>query len=283
MPAASPPQYAAKPRTPAPLTTAVVISPVLPRSGMPRPASGAMLAIVLDDMGPAVGLTRRAIRLPAPITLSFLPYANDIDALTAEAQSHGHEIFLHLPMEPIGTPDPGPNAILVGLDPGELQRRLAWAFDRVPRATGMNNHMGSRASSDPATMLKVLQEARRHGLSFVDSRTSPLSVGDALAAQLGLPHAARDVFLDNEPSTNAILRQLAEAERDARRRGYALAIGHPYPTTLAVLDSWLPAAQARGLRIVSAGELIASKRCRQPEAVTVSACAGSDCQLPPAC
>lgn len=242
-----------------------------------------MLAIVVDDMGPAVGLTRRAIRLPAPITLSFLPYADDIDALTAEAQSHGHEIFLHLPMEPIGTPDPGPNAILVGLDPGELQRRLAWAFDRVPRATGMNNHMGSRASSDPATMLKVLQEARRHGLSFVDSRTSPLSVGDALAAQLGLPHAARDVFLDNEPSTNAILRQLAEAERDARRRGYALAIGHPYPTTLAVLDTWLPAAQARGLRIVSAGELIASKRCRQPEAVTVSACAGGDCQLPPAC
>ena len=153
-----------------------------------------MLAIVLDDMGPAVGLTRRAIRLPAPITLSFLPYANDIDALTAEAQSHGHEIFLHLPMEPIGTPDPGPNAILVGLDPGELQRRLAWAFDRVPRATGMNNHMGRQASSDPATMLKVLEEARRHGLSFVDSRTSPLSVGDALAAQLGLPHAARDVF-----------------------------------------------------------------------------------------
>ena len=102
-------------------------------------------------------------------------------------------------MEPIGSPDPGPNAILVGLEPDEFRRRLDWAFDRVPLATGVNNHMGSRATSEPETMLKVLQEVRKRGLDFVDSRTSPLSVGDGLAAQLGIPHAARDVFLDNNP------------------------------------------------------------------------------------
>ena len=88
---------------------------------------------------------------------------------------------------------------------------------------------------------------RRRGLSFVDSRTSPLSVGDGLAAQLGIPHAPRDVFLDNNPAPRAILHQLAEAERLARRRGHALAIGHPYPTTLAVLERWMPAAEARGI------------------------------------
>ncbi len=267
------------------LATAVGLTPTLPRREPPRQQAGAMLALVIDDLGPAAGLTHRAINLPVPITMSFLPYATDLDGLTAMAQRRGHEIFLHLPMQPIGTPNPGKNAILVDLPADEQQRRISWAFDQVPRATGLNNHMGSRATSDPGTMLKVLQEARRRGMSFVDSRTSPLSVGDALAAQLGVPHAARDVFLDNDPTPSAILRQLAEAERDARHRGKALAIGHPYPTTLAVLEAWLPAAQARGLRIVPAGELIAHSRCGQPEAVTVSACSGSECPVvaPPAC
>lgn len=265
------------------LTTAVVMTPLIPPRSLPRPASTPMLAIVIDDLGPAQGLTRRAIGLPVPVTLSFLPYADGLDVLTAAAQRRGHEIFLHLPMEPIGTPNPGPNAILVSLQPDELEHRLAWAFDRLPRATGFNNHMGSRATADPTIMLKVLQEAERRGLSFVDSRTSPLSVGDALAARLGVPHVARDVFLDNDTSSAAILRQLAEAERDARHRGHALAIGHPYPTTLSVLESWLPAAEARGLRIVTAGQLIARSNCHQPEALTVSACSGGDCPLAKSC
>lgn len=278
-----PPPEAKAPPSPGALTTAVAMTPMLQPRTASRSAGAPILAIVVDDLGPAVGLTRRAIGLPVPVTLAFLPYADDLDGLTAAAQRRGHEIFLHLPMEPIGTPNPGPNAILVSLGPDELERRLAWAFERVPRATGFNNHMGSRATSDPGTMLKVLQEARRHGLSFVDSRTSPLTVGYSLAGQLGIPHAARDVFLDNDPSAAAILRRLAEAEHDARRRGHALAIGHPYPTTLGVLETWLPAAEARGLRIATASELIARTSCRQPEALTVSACSGGDCPLASAC
>jgi polysaccharide deacetylase 2 family uncharacterized protein YibQ len=261
----------------------VVTLPAPPR--VPPPSARTtdpVLAIVIDDLGPALALTRRSIRLPRPVTLSFLPYAADLDALAAAAKANGHEVFLHLPMEPEGEEDPGPNAILVGLEPGELSRRLAWAFDRLPQATGVNNHMGSRATSDPAAMLEVLREVSRRGLAFVDSRTSPLSVGSALAERLGLPHAARDVFLDNDPSPAAIRRRLDEAERLARRRGQALAIGHPYPATLAVLEDWLPRAEARGVRPVRASDLIARQRCR-PATIPVSACGGSACPPPPAC
>ena len=280
----TPPAAIAKPRPPTPpLTTAVLLTPLLPRTAPVAPPGGAMLAIVLEDLGPAAGPTRRAIALPRPVTLSFLPYAADLGSLTASAEARGHEVYLHLPMEPIGDADPGPNAILVGLEPDDFQHRLTWAFDRVPRARGLNNHMGSRATSDPASMLKVLQEVRRRGLDFVDSRTSPLSIGDGLADQLGIPHAARDVFLDNVPSTAAIIRQLAEAEHLARRRGHALAIGHPYPATLSVLEAWIPSAEARGLHIVRAGDLIARGRCRGPETLTVSACTGPACPPAPAC
>mgnify|MGYP000446876029 CR=1 FL=1 len=271
-PKAPAPSVVLKPAVPtAPLTTALTITPVLPppRRETIRPGKEPLLAIVIDDMGPPPTMTHRAIQLPAPVTLSFLPYAEDLPATTAAARAHGHEVYLHLPMEPIGNADPGPNAILVGLDPEEFDRRLSWAFERVPLATGLNNHMGSRATSEPESMLKVLREVRRHGMTFVDSRTSPLSVGDGLAAQLGIPHAARDVFLDNSPAPAAILRQLTEAERLARRRGHALAIGHPYPTTLAVLDSWLPAAQARGLKLVTASGLIAATSCDQPAPLQV--------------
>jgi hypothetical protein len=278
------PRLALKPRPEPPaLTTALAITPVLPPEPQHRPQGGPELAIVIDDLGPAPALSRRAIGLPVPVTLAFLPYADDLPALTAAARDRGHEIYLHLPMEPLGSPDPGPNAILVGLAPDELDRRLQWAFDRLPLATGVNNHMGSRATSDPETMLKVLQEVRRRGLDFVDSRTSPMSVGDGLAAQLGIPHAGRDVFLDNNPASGAILLQLGLAERQARRQGHALAIGHPYPTTLAVLESWLPEAQARGLRIVSAGELIDRLTCEEEAPIQVNACIGPDCPPPPGC
>jgi polysaccharide deacetylase 2 family uncharacterized protein YibQ len=281
-PPAAPPRVVPRPE-PAPtrLAAAVVTLPVPPKAPPTRTADP-VLAIVIDDLGPAQALTRRAVHLPRPVTLAFLPYAEGLDAFATAAKANGHEVYLHLPMEPEGEEDPGPNAILVGLEPGELSRRLAWALDRLPQATGVNNHMGSRATSDPAAMLEVLQEVRRRGLAFVDSRTSPLSVGNALAERLGLPHAARDVFLDNDPSPAAIRRRLDEALRLARRRGHALAIGHPYPTTLAVLEDWLPRAEARGVRPVRAADLIARQRCR-PATIPVSACAGGGCPPAPDC
>jgi polysaccharide deacetylase 2 family uncharacterized protein YibQ len=285
-PPASPPRVVARPQPPAPQLAAAVVLPLPPSRPRPPPRTGApMLAIVIDDVGPAVALSRRTARLPRPVTLAFLPYAAGLDTLISTAKAHGHEIFLHLPMEPQGDEDPGPNAILTGLEPKELQRRLAWALERLPQATGVNNHMGSRASSDPAVMLAVLQEIRRRGLAFVDSRTSPLSVGASLAERLGLASAARDVFLDNQPNPAAIRRRLDEAERLARRRGQALAIGHPYPATLEVLETWLPQAEARGLRIVRAGDLIARRSCPEVEMpIPVSACAGADCPPPaPGC
>lgn len=284
-PPAEPPRFVPRP----PLSSAtrlatLVLPPPPPPRPEPAPKDAPMLAIVIDDVGPAAAPSQRATRLPRPVTLSFLPYAAGLDGLVAAAKAHGHEIFLHLPMEPEGDEDPGPNAILTNLEPAELHRRLAWAFGRLPQAVGVNNHMGSRASSDPGVMMAVLEEIGRRGLVFVDSRTSPLSVGTTLAERLDLPHAGRDVFLDNEPDPAAVHRQLDAAERLARRRGQALAIGHPHPATLEVLESWLPQAETRGLRIVRAGELIARSRCRPPaEPIPVSACGNGDCPPVPAC
>ena len=210
---------------------------------------------------------RRAIDLPAPVTLSFLPYGYELDRLTAAAAARGHDVFLHMPLEPMGSADPGPNALLTSLSPAEVARRLAWDFARLPGAVGVNNHMGSRGTADPALMLAVLSEVKRRRLVFVDSLTTPLSVVPAIAGRLGVPLATRDVFLDNEPTTDAVQARLAEAERLARRHGSAIAIGHPFPATLALLADWLPDAERRGVRLVTARSLTRQEPCG---AVTVA-------------
>lgn len=215
------------------------------------PGDRPMIAIVLDDVGVAPQHAEMAIDLPAPIVLSIMTYAKDAAALARAAHAKGHEIMVHMPMQPMNdTINPGPNALLVGMDAQEIRRRMDWGLDRLSGYIGFNNHMGSRFTQDAAGMRVVLAEAKQRGLLFLDSKTIAGSVGDTLAAQMGVTHIARDVFLDDDMSEAAVARQLARAEAVARKQGYAVAIGHPHPATIAVLKRWLIDARARGFAIV---------------------------------
>jgi polysaccharide deacetylase 2 family uncharacterized protein YibQ len=156
-----------------------------------------------------------------------------------------------MPMQPMNdTINPGPNALIVGMDAKEIQRRMEWGLDRLSGYIGFNNHMGSRFTQDAEGMRVVLAEAKQRGLLFLDSKTIAGSVGDSLAGQMGVTHIARDVFLDDDMSEAAVARQLARAEAIARKQGYAVAIGHPHPATIAVLRRWLIDVRARGFAIV---------------------------------
>ncbi|MEI9987589.1 MAG: divergent polysaccharide deacetylase family protein [Aliidongia sp.] len=91
---------------------------------------------------------------------------------------------------------------------------------------------------------------RERGLFFLDSRTTPHTVGIDLAQEMGLPHAARDVFLDDDLAAPAVAVELTKTEAVARRNGIAIAIGHPHVGTIAELRRWLPLAEAHGFRLV---------------------------------
>lgn len=245
---------------------------VVPRSGEgARWSKAAALSVILDDLGVNVAATRRAIRLPAPLTLAFLPYGEATPELAREARAAGHEVFVHLPMEPRGAEDPGPMALLFGLPEEELRRRLLWAIARVPGAVGVNNHMGSRLTADRRAMAVVMGELARLSLPFVDSVTTPASLAGSIALATGVPATARDLFLDNDPSPAAIRAQLAKAERLARSAGTAVVIGHPYPETLAALAEWLPHVTRRGVHLVPATAIIRLRSC---------GLSGRDCILP---
>lgn len=215
------------------------------------PRGRPMIAVVLDDVGVARSHAELAINLPGVITLSFMTYAHDVADMAARARAKGHELMLHVPMQPLdGDVDAGPQALTVDLSERDLLMRLAWGLDRFPGYIGINNHMGSRFTQDERGMRIVLNELKRRGLLFLDSRTISASVGDRLAAGMGVAHVARDVFLDDEMDQAAVMRQLAQAEKVAASKGHAIAIGHPHPATIAAIRAWMPGAEARGFVLV---------------------------------
>ncbi|MGA8380826.1 MAG: divergent polysaccharide deacetylase family protein, partial [Stellaceae bacterium] len=226
-----------------------------------------MVAIVLDDLGLDRVRTAAAIRLPAPITMSFMTYAEDLVPQTAAARRAGHELLLHVPMEAVDRyQDPGPHALYTTLSREEILQRLRWDLGRFAGYVGINNHMGSKFTADARGMAPVIAELRAHGLLFLDSRTTAAIAGTRLAAAGGVPHAGRDVFLDDDLAPAAIARQLVRLESVARRRGSAIAIGHAHDTTLAALRAWLPTLAGKGYALVPLSVVVRYRMARQDEA-----------------
>ncbi|MEL0105761.1 MAG: divergent polysaccharide deacetylase family protein [Rhodospirillaceae bacterium] len=209
------------------------------------------IVIVIDDMGIDQRRSKKIVALTGPLTLSYLTYAKSLYKQTRAARKAGHEIMLHLAMEPANMQnDPGPRVLLRDLEPDEIQRRLVWGLSRLHRYVGINNHMGSKFTADRYGMTIVMKELRRRGLLFLDSRTTNKSVGAVIAHAIGVPYAERNIFLDNVNELGAVQNRLAELEGLARRRGKAIAIGHPRNATIKALTAWLGEVKSRGFVIV---------------------------------
>ncbi len=159
--------------------------------------------------------------------------------------------MLHLPMEALEPLDPEPGEIAADMPELEMAITLAHDFDTVPHAAGVNNHRGSRLTQNEAVMATLMRLLRRNAnLYFIDSMTSADSLALRIAREHGVPALARTVFLDNDRSPETIAGQFERLLDIARRHGYAVAIGHPYPETLAMLEQQLPVLANRGVRLV---------------------------------
>jgi uncharacterized protein len=226
-----------------------------PKRGGPEGPAG-QLALVIDDLGRSVDEIVALEALGVPLSYSVLPYEAQTAEVVARLRAERREILCHLPMEPANAHDPGPGSLRRAMDLDSLAAATDRALARVPGAVGANNHMGSELTTDRAAMGTVLDVLQRHGLFFLDSRTSAGSVGFALARSLGLPAAERDVFLDDSADPEAIRAQVVRWLARSRERGAAVAIGHPRPTTLDVLREELPKAKAEGFTFVPVSFLL---------------------------
>jgi polysaccharide deacetylase 2 family uncharacterized protein YibQ len=222
------------------------LKPLLPILPKPR------IAIVVDDLGSDEQITEELLRLQTPLTFSILPLQPFSRRIAKKAHDRGIEIILHLPMEPRGFPlkDPGTGALFVSMSTKELLRQLRKDLDAVPFITGVNNHMGSRFMEHNDKVKIVLQELKKQGFFFLDSRTSAKSTGYQIAQTLGMRAGERDLFLDNETDVQAIRAQLEQLIKTARDKGTAIGICHPYSCTITALKEMIPKIKVEGIQIV---------------------------------
>ncbi|MBI3758489.1 MAG: divergent polysaccharide deacetylase family protein [Deltaproteobacteria bacterium] len=221
------------------------------------------IAIVIDDMGGEVEQSRRAISLPKAISLSCLPYPDTAPALARAAYREGHEILVHVPMEPVGNADPGPNALRTDLSAEENVRRLEWDLSRIEGFDGINNHEGSKFTADRAALAPIIGTLAERHLFFLDSRTLPTTQVVPVARAFGVASVGRDVFLDDVDKPEAIDAQLRATEKVAREQGVAIAIGHPRVNTLDALWRWTGEAASRGYQLVPVREAVKLKTERE--------------------
>jgi uncharacterized protein len=218
--------------------------------------TGTKIAIVIDDLGQNAQSTKAVINLPAALTLAFLPYGDHLKPMAELARQRGHEVILHMPMQPLGRDDPGPLALRAGDNEEQIANKMQVATQKIPGVNGFNNHMGSRFSVDASSMALLMQWTKRRGFYFLDSRTHADSKGMNAARAHGVPFAVRDVFLDHTINAEAIGGQLRQLQSVAVKKGSAIAIGHPHGLTVAALREWIPAMQKQGVIFVTIPELL---------------------------
>ncbi len=215
------------------------------------------IVIVIDDVGLDRRRARQTIKLPGPLTMSFMAYAEDLNKQASAARDAGHELMLHVPMEPSSTSiNPGPNVLLSGMPADELKKNIEWNLAQLDGYVGINNHMGSRFTADPEGMNVVVASLKKHGYLFLDSVTSGKSVAHETARDSGIPFAVRNVFLDHDDDLDAIRRQLRHTEQIARKTGLAIAIGHPRDKTIEALKDWLPKLDEKGFQLVPISSVV---------------------------
>lgn len=266
------PEIRLKQIQPVPKTTYIARTPVKTKPvNTPEPAkatiislsektavtyNGPRVAIIIDDLGFVKEPAEAYFQIKVPLTVAVLPggpYSKEQAILAAQA---GFQVLLHQPLEPIDRlhNNPGPGVIDTSDVEETIRRQFEANLADVPGAVGFNNHMGSAGTQNKRLMTILLSEAKQDGLFFIDSRSIGNSVGESVARQIGIPHAGRQVFLDN--SIGEIRRQLDELKQIALRDGSAIGIAHARPGVAQVIAEYLPVFEKAGIKIVHVSELL---------------------------
>lgn len=215
------------------------------------------IALIIDDMGLDIKHTRQAMDLPGPLTMSFMPYAQNLSEQTAYAISKGHELMLHMPMEPENQKlNAGPKVLKVSLTPEQAIETINADLDSFHGYVGVNNHMGSKMTQDRPGMARLMTVLKERGLLFVDSKTIGSSVAADEARKANIPYAVRHVFIDDDEKDAAIAGSLEKTEQYALKHGFAVAIAHPRKETVAMLQSWLPTLKEKGIELVPVSSIV---------------------------
>lgn len=225
---------------------------IVPPATTTKRALRPRIAIVIDDLGGENKISQELLRWDLPITFSILPFGPYSKTLARKAHLKGKEIILHLPMEPHGYPQtkPGEGVLLEEMDEAKLLHQLSKDIEAVPYIKGVSNHMGSRLMENPEKVKIVLSELKRRKLFFLDSRTTPQTVGVNVAQGLGMKAMERTLFIDHSVEEEDIEQKIEKLIQLSFSNGKAIGIGHPHPSTLKSLKEMIPKIKEKGIDLV---------------------------------
>ena len=253
------PSAAQKPKQPAVWERKEIIKEKPSATPGPKEISG-KIVLVLDDWG--YNLKNRGFITDNDfhVTISILPFKPYSTHIAQLAFHKKKDVVVHMPMEPKNKESYGleQNTLMAGMDKKTIIGLLDSAFEVIPYAKGLSNHMGSKVTEDARVMAVVMDYLKTKGLFFLDSVVTPNSAARNLSKKYHVAFAERQVFIDNESDPDYIRGQLLELARLAKSRGVAIGIGHDRPTTTAVLKVMMPELEKEGYRFVNLSEILGS-------------------------
>lgn len=218
-----------------------------------------VISIIIDDIGYRTNDDLRAIGLPGKVAVAIMPHSPNARKMSSLANELGKDVLLHMPMQATENDKNkflGPGALTLQMTEEEFVETLEISLQAVPHASGVNNHMGSLLTRHPGHMGWLMTVLKKKNKFYLDSVTSNQSVAGDVAREIKLPHLTRDVFLDNEQNEESISAQFMQLINIAKKKGYAVAIGHPYPATVDVLSKKLTLLNRYGVSLVSPRDLL---------------------------
>ena len=214
------------------------------------------LAVVIDDAGLDLESQRIYEEIGVPLTLAVMPNKMYTSEAAAEWSRYGMPVILHQPMEPVSGSGMEEKTILTSMSDEAIRYMLKESLEQIPQAVGINNHQGSRATTDARVMRVVMNELSHRGLFFFDSRTNTTTAADSAAALYGVPYARNDLFVDNSADEGEIRAMIQEGANRAKARGSYIIIGHCRPHTAAAFRDIVPQLQAQGIEFVYVSSLL---------------------------
>lgn len=227
----------------------LTLSPFLVSANNPK------VSIIIDDVGYRA-TDSNVLKLPGDITLAILPHTPYGKIIAQKGHSKNLDIMLHIPMEAENGKFLGPGGLTSEMSQDTITHHLAAAFEEIPYAIGINNHMGSLLTQQEKTMAWVMSDLKRRNVFFVDSVTSSESKAEFIAQKYGIPTLHRHIFLDNQLTHQYIASQFNKLITIAKKNQIAVAIAHPHPETISALTKLIPLLEQQNISLVSASKLL---------------------------
>ena len=225
-----------------------------PKPNTPSAVKG-KLAVVIDDAGRDLASQHVYESLGIPLTLAVMPNQVHTRDAALSWHAHGLPVILHQPMESVSGIGMESKVILTSMSDEEIRGLLKSSLSQVPEAVGINNHQGSKATTNRHTMDVVMNELHHRHLFFFDSRTNSTTAADGAAASYGVPYVRNDLFVDNEADVAAISAMIREAAKRAQKYGTYVIIGHCRPKTAEAFRQMVPQLEKEGIQFVYVSSL----------------------------